>query len=749
MPKPIFLTHGFLGALINAISLPLPKGRSTVMPQRIHSDDLLLVTTPFYHIMGFISFILSVFYGLPFLIPPDKPVSPELATDMLLTTKPTAAVFAPYILEQMSLLSSSMDALSTLRFIYFGGAPLSRAAGEKISGRSNLVNFLGSSETGFIPSMIPEERQNWEYFEWNPNYGLRMEPIGRNLFELIIPRPKRRDFHAIFHTYPKSREYHTNDLFTPHPTQPDLWKYQGRLDDTIVLTNGEKVNPILMEKTIEDHPLVSRAVIVGQNRFQTALLIEPNWEKWNEKAGHLVDQIWPTVQQANRLYPGHAHIMRNKICLASRNKPFETTPKGSTQRRRVLLDYMQEIDAVYAGAGDSTIVDALPWDSSLSDVTRFVQRTVSELLPQKVSEQDDLFAAGLDSGQAVYLSEILRGAASFPVDAKRAIMLQTVYANPTVQQLSSTIHSVLHGHGEKQPYRELKIRTILQKYASDIPERIPGSVPFDNVHTVILTGSTGSLGSYILSKLIKDPQVAKVYCLNRSVAREKQIASFREKGLSFDCYELAKMEFLQVDLSQKMFGLRSDIYDELLHSVDTIIHNAWMVDFNHPVDSFEPHISGLRRFVDFSVQSAHNAHILFASSISTVGAWKSTLGPVVPEVPLEDCDVVVRQGYGESKHIGERICLEASRRAGVPTTIIRFGQIAGPTTEMGIWNRHEWLPAMITSSKAMGKIPKTLGSMRVDWIPVVSDSLTTVTQDSRPHSDTLTGHRRYYHPRGY
>ena len=35
--------------------------------------------------------------------------------------------------------------------------------------------------------------------------------------------------------------FDTNDLFTPHPTNPDLWKIYGRADDQIMHSNGEKV----------------------------------------------------------------------------------------------------------------------------------------------------------------------------------------------------------------------------------------------------------------------------------------------------------------------------------------------------------------------------------------------------------------------------------------------------------------------------------------------------------------------------
>ena len=40
--------------------------------------------------------------------------------------------------------------------------------------------------------------------------------------------------------------YATSDLVMRHPTKPDLWKIVGRMDEQIILSNGEKVR----------HPLV-------------------------------------------------------------------------------------------------------------------------------------------------------------------------------------------------------------------------------------------------------------------------------------------------------------------------------------------------------------------------------------------------------------------------------------------------------------------------------------------------------------
>ena len=54
-----------------------------------------------------------------------------------------------------------------------------------------------------------------------------------------------------------------------------------------------------------------------------------------------------------------------------------------------------------------------------------------------------------------------------------------------------------------------------------------------------------------------------------------------------------------------------------------------------------------------------------------------------------------------------------------PSAILGTDQIAGPLGGNGVWNRNEWLPSIVTSSKHLGALPGTLGTFEaVDWIPV-------------------------------
>jgi hypothetical protein len=60
--------------------------------------------------------------------------------------------------------------------------------------------------------------------------------------------------------------YATKILFTPHPTTPNAWKYYARLDDTIVLMNGEKANPVTIKGSIRENINITKAIVFGNGK---------------------------------------------------------------------------------------------------------------------------------------------------------------------------------------------------------------------------------------------------------------------------------------------------------------------------------------------------------------------------------------------------------------------------------------------------------------------------------------------------
>ena len=94
-----------------------------------------------------------------------------------------------------------------------------------------------------------------------------------------------------------------------------------------------------------------------------------------------------------------------------------------------------------------------------------------------------------------------------------------------------------------------------------------------------------------------------------------------------------------------------------------------------------------------AANSAHNAFVLFVSSVASVGGWKGL--EEIPETPIHDLTVAANMGYGQSKLIAEGLLDKASEISGVRSAICRVGIVAGPVEQaLGMWNKSEYIPSV-------------------------------------------------------
>jgi thioester reductase-like protein/acyl-coenzyme A synthetase/AMP-(fatty) acid ligase len=722
IPKPIYLRNGYLACLDRIRQLPIANGRKS-RAQKFVGTDRAFCSLPWFHAMGFFMALRSIYAQGPLVLPPvGRAPNADLTLEILRVAKPETGFFPPAILEDIVDAPDGMDTLSKLDFIFFAGAPLAQEVGDRIAEATQIQTIIGSTEGTFWDSYITEDRADWGWFEWCEHTGAVMEPSG-DLYEMVIKRVPGNPIQGAFWSFPELDEYRTKDLYEEHPTKKGLWKYKGRNDDVIVLSNGEKFNPVMFEKDIEGHPAVKGALVVGQGRFQAGLILETN-TKTDPEA--FLEQIWPAVERANAKMAAHGRVWKSKIAIASPQKPFQRAPKGSIMRRKTNELYKAEIDALYSNEGSAELLGQIDADADETAIREFVKQAIRLALP-KIPEQfddegyeADLFSFGVDSLQVLALANTIGHALPKKEGSRDAAFKpRMVYSNPTIDALTKAVSNILHGeaaNGTPTKSREQNMDQVIKKYTQNLPSPVEYNPRPEN-HVVVLTGSTGSLGNYLLEGLINNPAVERVYCLNRSDAQSRQKQSFEDRGANPD---FSKVVFLQTSFNKQNFGLSDKVYSELQASVNIFIHNAWAVDFNMGLESFEEtHIAGTRRVVDFSATAKYHPHIIFISSIASTGNWHgSGHSGFVPEVFMQDNTLPLPQGYGESKHVASSILTIAAEKSSIASTIVRVGQLAGPSAEKGLWNRQEWLPSIVASSKALGQIPRTLGNEDiVDWVP--------------------------------
>ncbi|KAH0841821.1 hypothetical protein FOPE_06639 [Fonsecaea pedrosoi] len=748
-PKPITLTNGNWAVVDNLRKIPTTPGRKN-QDWSIFSfkdRDLFISSFPPFHATGMIAGMLPLMYNsIAVVPPPDRPTTGEMCLAMMRYLEQQqyrlrGLLVPPTVIEQLAQESEGLDYVSNMDFVMFTGGPLAPSVGDRVSQKTDICQLIGSTETGPIPGLVPS-RSDWAYFEWQPFYNVDMEPRADDTYELVLKQqPELRWIRTVSHTMPHLDVWKSSDLYRPHPKKPGLWRFHGRLDDVLVLSNGEKFNPVPMEAIIQGHPLLRGALYYGQGRFQPALLVEPKSDVPKSSHRDFIKQIWPLVEKANLEAPRHAHLFPDKVVVASSEKPFRRAAKGTVVRKMTWKDYSEELDALYSESnGDdsqSGVVPKLDDPRDLVAVTNFVRECINDLLEQPPkSDHQDLFALGVDSLQILEISKRLSAGIKQHLlsDSRNGITSKQIYAHSCVADLARFVHTVLNGHAPDangESNREDVMASLVEKYT----QRWRQKEGFPN--SVILTGTTGSLGTYLLLALLKDPGVDKIYCFNRTAdAKERQRRGLLSIAASHDVDD-PRLIFVTVDLVQPDFGISADLYREILQNTTIIIHNAWKVDFNHKVGSFEPVIAGVAGLVEFTRTSARRPHLLFVSSVSSVGNWAEVTGEnsAAPERPMTDFHVAQRQGYGESKHVSEQILHIAAQELGIRASILRVGQIAGPLEGGGSWHEVEWFPSLVKSSKALGKIPDFLPD--VNWIPV--DRLASIVVDivHADHKDDL------------
>lgn len=273
------------------------------------------------------------------------------------------------------------------------------------------------------------------------------------MYELfLVKHPDLKLFQGVFNTFPDIQEWSMNDLYSRHPdpAKSFLYRYRGRKDDVIVLSNGEKVAPSLMEATLMSHPLVRGAMVVGKGKFQPAVIIDLVREppKTLVERRRKVKELLSVIAEANVHAPAHSKLDQYHILFADPKKPIAYLGQGKIQRYQTYKQYEKDIEQLYKSADDASENLAF---SQLPNVNFRIEASVAHWLEHLVANvagitqldmNQDLFKAGLDSLQVIKMARELR------IQAKRAdlgkdnferFQPSAIYKHPTLDRLKAFI----------------------------------------------------------------------------------------------------------------------------------------------------------------------------------------------------------------------------------------------------------------------------------------------------------------------
>lgn len=739
LPKPIYQSHKWLLSFTTCHEFSGDE----------EARSLCLSTLPLYHVSpfppsnghsltknlqgyGLVTPALSLSIGKTLCIPPPSviPTGPFI-TDLLRTTNAQSLVSVPSILEEMSNMpeGKGLHALASLQFVAFGGGLLKSSVGQKFTSHGiKVLNHYGSTESGPIaPFFVPTPDYDWRYFRLRKDVDMRIES-GPTLDD------NTQSYTLITHPCGWTKPFILQDQLVSNPQHPTSdFTAIGRNDDLIVLANGEKVTPRILETSLFECQLVKSAICFGDGCFEVGVLVQPSSPGAVEDTEEFKSLIWPIVVQAGERMDAHARISsREAIVVVPSDTILPRSDKGSLMRKEVYSMFAAEISAVYQALDNFSLGSSIV-RLGMNDLNEGLKSIIQNRLgwrlePREWTENDDLFELGMDSLQAVQLRRFIISSLSDLRDTSTdtaSLPLDIIYQNPTVAQLATALRV-----SAELPPQNSTIDYFVEQFSA-----VPGasqSTPKAGA-VVLMTGGTGSLGSHVLARLASLPNVSRIISLNRpnqtSDGSTLQLQALESRGISIDPDNWAKVEVLQAHAALPSLGLNEAQYARMQHEITHVLHIAWPMDFKRRLPSFKAQFQALQNLVALAravhiVRPLTRPRILFVSSIAVAGQYPPTMGEtIVPEVPMKEERCTNDIGYAKAKLVCEKMLAKAAQDYAtcLEVAYVRVGQISG-SAKTGSWNSDEHIAALFKSSQAIGCLPKLRGvssfQERVEFVNV-------------------------------
>ena len=640
----------------------------------------------------------------------------------------------PYVLQMMAAEDDGLYALRHMSLVGVGGAALPQDVGDDLVQKGvSLLSRFGSAECGFLMSSHRDYAtdKEWQYLRSNTSPSLEFESREDGLAELVI-------LASWPHMAKRNREdgsFATADLFAPHPTIQNAWKYHSRADSQLTLITGKKFDPAPLEDAISTSPLLSDVLIFGNGQHIPGALLFRTPKSADMADVELLNALWPSIEKLNAESQGHTRLSKSMLTVMANDAPgLEKSSKGTIMRGQAEKRYSREIAKAYCSGPDtsgnsvpSSIEDDVADDEVPTAILKVVQHVLATSNP--ISEEADLFSLGVDSVHCMQISGLLQS--KFLPSSTVQLPLNFIYDCGTMKKLSQSLIRIRKGQKMESEDETQLMRDLVQEYSSFIGESSTSpapalSNPIDDTTSglvVILTGATGALGAHILSLLRSSSRVSEIHCLIRAAsptaANERISKSLIARNKAPLDPTLSNITCHPCKLSNQTLGLPPSTYQKLATRTTLVIHAAWAVNFSMRLSSFvKDHVAGLRNLINFALASrnAKSIRFLFCSSTASVLGPHCT-SPIAERVshdPLSASPL----GYSRSKWVAESICEQAHLHTRLKDriTVLRIGQLCGDT-DSGIWNITEAWPLMLSSVKVTGSLPQ-LDRERLGWLPV-------------------------------
>jgi len=239
------------------------------------------------------------------------------------------------------------------------------------------------------------------------------------------------------------------------------------------------------------------------------------------------------------------------------------------------------------------------------------------------------------------------------------------------------------------------------------------------VRHIFLTGSTGTIGSAIVPRLLDGADNhLKLLVRARDAAelQSRQAAILAWWGISEADPRRQRLQLLRGDIEHPDFGLAAAEFERLAASTTHMIHAAASVKLNMSIEQARATaVRPTRTILDLARRAAAAGALRKLDLVSTVGVWGRTPG-AMPEQPLPEVRDF-HNTYEEAKAEAERVIWQEG--ADLPITVHRPSMVVGESHSGRVIHFQVFyhLCEFLSGARTFGIMPG-LGVTKLDTVPV-------------------------------
>ena len=653
-----------------------------------------------------------------YIIPDDIIYDPRPLLDYLAGHKITEVLFTPSLLETVI---NSVDAeqirlkLSSLKAIWLNGevvtVNLKNRVLKILPDHVRLLNTYSISECHDVADVDLRDAKDLPSGICTVGHTIqsvelklldeKMQPVfPGGVGELYIGGPclakgylKKPDLTAErFVLIEGQRFYRTGDLAEIHAG--GKLEIKGRCD-FMVKIRGYSIHLGAVETALLEHANVKSCAVIaegeeGEDKRLVAYVVRHGAADWeiDERTGTSV-----AIRNILKLYLPHYMIPSTYIELD--NIPLH--PITGKLNYKLLPSpppkYQHDFSDIQLGQEASL--------REQENIMRTLWERILFLDPKSIKNDSSFFDFGGHSLLAVeltiFIEEIFR----------IQLMVKDVYEYPTVTELVKFMNN-----DAKDVALSVSIKEDAFLEPSIIPATDKKPIKLNDAVSILVTGTTGFLGAFLLDELLKSTKDhVKIYCLVRIKSGDQTDAIHRVvKNLKY--YHLwndnMKNRIVPVvgDLTKKYFGLSVAQFNELAQEIDFIFHCASLVNYVYSYSIIKPAaVNGTQEILRLACTSTTKP----IHYISTNGIFAGE----DKEAYLENNDIDsyanhLTNGYGQAKWVAEKLVWEAVSR-GLPVCLYRPGNI-GHHSGTGVTNPSDFQSMIIDACAKVKCVPD-----KSDW----------------------------------